>query len=113
MVDAMRPGSVIVDLAAEQGGNCEATQPGEDVRRGGVSVLGPLNLAATVPFHASQLYAKNAVTLLLSLVRNGALELDPADEIVRETLVVRDGQVLNQRVREALGLPLLYPAAPA
>ncbi|HEY5908388.1 MAG TPA: NAD(P)(+) transhydrogenase (Re/Si-specific) subunit alpha, partial [Vicinamibacteria bacterium] len=77
------------------------------------NVLGPLNLAATVPFHASQLYAKNGVTLLLSLVKNGALVLDPADEIVRETLVIRDGQVLNQRVREALGLPLLYPAAPA
>jgi NAD(P) transhydrogenase subunit alpha len=113
MLDAMRAGSVIVDLAAEQGGNCEATKPGEDTRRGRVNVLGPLNLATTVPFHASQLYAKNGVTLLLSLVKNGALVLDPADEIVRETLVIRDGQVLNQRVREALGLPLLYPAAPA
>ena len=113
MVDAMRAGSVIVDIAAEQGGNCEATVPGENVTRGGVTVMGPLNLASTVPFHASQLYAKNAVTLLLSLLKNGALVLDPADEIVRETLVIRAGEVLQPRVREALGLPLLYPAAPA
>jgi NAD(P) transhydrogenase subunit alpha len=113
MVDAMRKGSVIVDIAAEQGGNCEATVPGENVQRGGVTVMGPLNLASTVPFHASQLYAKNAVTLVLSLLKNGALVLDPADEIVRETLVIRGGEVLHPRVREALGLPLLYPAAPA
>ena len=95
MVDAMRAGSVIVDIAAEQGGNCEATVPGEDVTRGGVTVMGPLNLASTVPFHASQLYAKNAVTLVLSLLKNGALVLDPADEIVRETLVIRGGEVLQ------------------
>jgi NAD(P) transhydrogenase subunit alpha len=113
MVDAMRPGSVLVDIAAEQGGNCEATVPGQDVVRQGVTVMGPLNLAATVPYHASQLYAKNVVTLLLSLVKGGALSLDPADEVVRETLVTRDGEVLSPRVREALGLPLLYPIAPA
>jgi NAD(P) transhydrogenase subunit alpha len=113
MVDAMRPGSVIVDLAAEQGGNCEATVPGRTVVRAGVTVMGPLNLASTVPYHASQLYAKNVVTLLLSLIKNGALVLDPSDEIVRETLVARDGQILHARVREALGMPLLYPAAPA
>lgn len=113
MVDAMRAGSVIVDIAAEQGGNCEATVPGENVQRGGVTVMGPLNLASTVPFHASQLYAKNAVTLLLSLFKDGTITLDPADEIVRETLVIRGGEVLHPRVREALGLPLLYPAAPA
>ncbi len=113
MVDAMRAGSVIVDIAAEQGGNCEATVPGLNVKRGGATVMGPLNLASTVPFHASQLYAKNAVTLLLSLLKDGALVLDPADEIVRETLVIRGGEVLQPRVREALGMPLLYPAAPA
>jgi NAD(P) transhydrogenase subunit alpha len=113
MVEAMRPGSVVVDLAAEQGGNCEATVPGENVVRGGVTVMGPLNLAASVPYHASQLYAKNVVTFLLSLVKNGRLVLDPADDIVRETLVIREGEVVHPRVREALGLPLLYPAAPA
>jgi H+-translocating NAD(P) transhydrogenase subunit alpha len=113
MVDGMRPGSVIVDVAAEQGGNCEATVPGQEVVRAGVTVMGPLNLAATVPYHASQLYAKNVVTLLLSLVKNGTLVLDPADEIVRETLVAREGQILHPRVREALGMPLLYPVAPA
>ena len=83
------------------------------MRRNGVTVMGPLNLAATVPYHASQLYAKNVVTLLLSLVKNGALVLDPGDEIVRETLVAREGQIVHPRVREALGMPLLYPAAPA
>jgi NAD(P) transhydrogenase subunit alpha len=113
MLEAMRPGSVLVDVAAEQGGNCEATVPGQDVVRNGVRVMGPLNLAATVPYHASQLYAKNAVTLLLSLLKSGNLVLDPADEIVRESLVTRGGQVPHPRVREALGLPLLYPAAPA
>ena len=113
MVDGMRRGSVIVDIAAEQGGNCEATVPGRNVVRGGVTVMGPLNLASTVPYHASQLYAKNVVTLLLSLLKNGALVLDPSDEIVRETLVAREGQILHPRVREALGMPLLYPAAPA
>jgi NAD(P) transhydrogenase subunit alpha len=113
MVDGMRPGSVIVDIAAEQGGNCEPTVPGQDVLRNGVRVMGPLNLASTVPYHASQLYGKNTVTFLLSLVKNGALVLDPADEIVRETLVAREGTVVHPRVREALGLPLLYPAAPA
>jgi NAD(P) transhydrogenase subunit alpha len=113
MLDAMRPGSVVVDVAAEQGGNCEATSPGETVRRGAVTVMGPLNLAATVPYHASQLFAKNVVTLLLSLTKQGRVAFDPADEIVRETLVTRGGDVLHPRVREALGLPLLYPAAPA
>jgi H+-translocating NAD(P) transhydrogenase subunit alpha len=113
MVAAMRPGSVVVDLAAEQGGNCESTVPGENVVRGGVTVMGPLNLAASVPYHASQLYAKNIVTFLLSLVKGGRLALDPADDIVRETLVIREGEVIHPRVREALGLPLLYPAAPA
>ena len=113
MVEAMRPGSVVVDIAAEQGGNCEATVPGETVTVRGVTVMGPLNLAAAVPYHASQLYAKNIVTFLLSLLKGGALVLDPGDDIVRETLVIRDGEVVHPRVREALGLPLLYPAAPA
>ena len=113
MVEAMRPGSVVVDVAAEQGGNCAATVPGETVVIRGVTVMGPLNLAAAVPYHASQLYAKNIVTFLLSLLKGGSLVLDPSDEIVHETLVIRGGEVVHPRVREALGLPLLYPAAPA
>jgi NAD(P) transhydrogenase subunit alpha len=87
--------------------------PGQTLTVRGVTVMGTLNLAAAVPYHASQLYAKNIVTFLLSLLKGGALVLDPGDDIVRETLVIRDGEVVHPRVREALGLPLLYPAAPA
>ena len=104
MVAAMAPGSVIVDLAAERGGNCELTRPGQTVDVGGVKILGPENLPATVPFHASQMYAKNVATLLLHLVKSGKLELNLDDEITRETLVTRGGEVVQSRVREALGV---------
>jgi NAD(P) transhydrogenase subunit alpha len=104
MVAGMASGSVIVDLAAERGGNCELTRPGETVVEHGVTILGPLNLAATVPYHASQLYARNAVTFLTHLVRKGELVLDLDDEITRETLVTRQGEVLHPRVRQLLGL---------
>jgi NAD(P) transhydrogenase subunit alpha len=110
MVAAMAPGSVVVDLAAERGGNCELTRPGETVVEHGVTILGPLNLPAAVPYHASQLYARNAVTFLTYLVRKGELVLDRADEIVRETLVTHQGEVVHPRVRQALGLPPLAPA---
>jgi NAD(P) transhydrogenase subunit alpha len=83
MVEAMRPGSVIVDLASEAGGNCELTVPGETVVRHGVTIMGPTNLPAEVPVHASQMYARNVLTVLKYLVKDGALHLDPADEIVR------------------------------
>jgi proton-translocating NAD(P)+ transhydrogenase subunit alpha len=109
MVDAMPPGAVIVDVAAEQGGNCELTRPGETVTRGAVSILGPLNLPSTVPQHASQLYGRNMATFLALIVAGGELKIDLADEIVRETLVTRDGEVVHPRVREALGFPV--PAA--
>jgi NAD(P) transhydrogenase subunit alpha len=110
MVAAMRPGSVIVDLAAEQGGNCEATVAGETiVRHAGVRVMGPVNLAASLPFHASQLYAKNVASFVLNMVKNGELVMDPADEIVRDTMVARGGEVTSARVREALGLAPLAP----
>jgi len=102
MVDAMPPGAVIVDVAAEQGGNCELTRPGETVTRGAVSILGPLNLPSTVPQHASQLYGRNMATFLALIVAGGELKIDLADEIVRETLVTRDGEVVHPRVREAL-----------
>ena len=105
MVAGMGPGSVIVDLAAEQGGNCELTRAGETVAAHGVTVLGPANLPSTVPHHASQMYAKNVTSFLLHLVKDGKLVLDPADEITRETLVSREGDVVHPRVREALGLP--------
>jgi NAD(P) transhydrogenase subunit alpha len=93
MLRAMRPGSVIVDLAAEAGGNCEATRAGETVVEGGVTVLGPVDLPATVPFHASQMYGRNVTTLLQHLAKDGDLRLDPADEIAGPMLVVHDGKV--------------------
>jgi len=104
MVKGMRRGSVIVDMAAERGGNCELTKADEVVQAYGVTVLGPLNLAATVPRHASQMYARNITSFLCHLVKDGAVQLDADDEIVRETLVTHRGEVSHPRVREALGL---------
>lgn len=104
MVEGMNPGSVIVDLAAERGGNCELTKPGQTVAEGGVTILGPLNLPSTVPYHASQMYAKNISNLLLHLVAEGQIEIDPEDEITRKTLVTRGGEVVHPRVREILGM---------
>jgi len=101
----MRPGSVIVDVAAEQGGNCEVTRVGETVLRHGVTVIGPVNLAAAVPQHASQMHARNLSSFLALLVAEGRLKIDTSDDIVRDTMVSRDGEVVHPRVREALGLP--------
>jgi len=106
MVERMAAGSVIVDIAAERGGNCELTRPGETVDHGGVSILGPLNLPSTVPYHASQMYAKNIATFLKYLVKDGKLTLDRQDEIVRETLVTLAGEVVHAKVRELMGLPV-------
>ena len=103
MVRGMAPGSVVVDLAAERGGNCELTRADQVVVEKGVTILGPTNLPSTVPYHASQMYAKNITTFLLHLVKNGAVTLDPADEITRDTLIAKDGEVVNARVRQALG----------
>lgn len=102
MVRAMAPGSVIVDLAAERGGNCALTRAGETVVAHGVVILGPENLPARAPHHASLLYAKNIAALLLHVARDGRLVLDEADEITRETLFVRDGRIVHPRVAEAL-----------
>ncbi|MGD2107834.1 MAG: Re/Si-specific NAD(P)(+) transhydrogenase subunit alpha [Phycisphaerae bacterium] len=109
MVSGMAQGTIVVDLAAERGGNCELTKPGESVVENGVTILGPLNLPSTVPFHASQMYAKNVATLLLHLAKDGALELSLDDEITREMLVTHKGEVVQPRVREALGLPAMKP----
>jgi len=103
MVEGMAPGSVIVDLAAERGGNCELTRPGETAVHTGVTILGPLNLPATVPHHASQLYAKNITTFLLHLLDKGTLKVDLGDEITAGTLVTRDGKVVNPAVIGAMG----------
>jgi NAD(P) transhydrogenase subunit alpha len=99
MVERMTPGSVVVDLAAERGGNCELTRADETVVAHGVTILGPTNLPASVPFHASQMYSKNVTTFLTHLVKDGKLTLDPADEIVRETLVASGGAVVHERVK--------------
>jgi NAD(P) transhydrogenase subunit alpha len=107
MVGKMAPGSVIVDLAAERGGNCEGSRPGEVVIEQGVTVIGTINLASTVPYHASQMYARNITAFLLHLFRDGKFHSDPADEIFRETLVTEAGEVVNARVREFFGLPAL------
>jgi len=104
MVRGMHPGSVLVDLAAERGGNCESTKPGESTVVGDVLVLGPLNVPSTVPFHASQMYARNALTFLDNMIKDGALNLDMEDEIIRDTMVAKDGDVVSPRVRELLGL---------
>ena len=93
MIRSMRPGSVVVDLAAESGGNCELTRPGETVEERGVLVLGPLNVPSMVPHHASQLYGRNVQTLLAHLSKDGALVLDPYDDITKAMLVVHDGKV--------------------
>ena len=88
---AMRPGSVVIDLAAETGGNCTATRPGETIVAHGVTVMGPLNLAATVPLHASQMLSKNILTLLQHLTKDGAIHIDPSDEITGAMLVAHAG----------------------
>jgi NAD(P) transhydrogenase subunit alpha len=102
MVQQMQPGAVIVDLAAEQGGNCACTEPGKDVVRNGVTIIGPINLPSSMPVHASQMYAKNISTLLQYLVKNGELQLNFEDDIINSTCVTHAGEILNQRVKEAL-----------
>ena len=110
MVARMAPGSVIVDLASERGGNCELTRPGEKVVASGVTIIGRINLASTVPYHASQMYARNITAFLQYLVQDGKLQLKLDDEIVRSTLLTRGGEIVNERVREFLSLPALATA---
>jgi NAD(P) transhydrogenase subunit alpha len=98
----MRPGSVIVDLAAEAGGNCELTQADRVVVRHGVTIHGPTNLPATMPVHASQLYARNVIELLRELVKDGALALDFDDEVIKAACVTHGGAVVNAAVNAAL-----------
>jgi len=115
MVARMRPGSVIVDLAAERGGNCEGSQPDQTVVVNGVTILGPTNLPAEVAHHTSQLYSKNMATFLTHLVKSGLekgglADVPADDEICRDTLVTKGGQVVHPKIREKLGLPPLEPA---
>jgi H+-translocating NAD(P) transhydrogenase subunit alpha len=105
MVKQMAPGSVILDLAAERGGNCELTRTGETLVAHGVTIIGAINLASGVPYHASQMYARNVTAFLLHLIKDGKLQLNLQDEIVRETLVTHEGEIANARVREFFSLP--------
>ncbi len=104
MVAGMPPGSVIVDLAAEQGGNCALTEPGKTVQRHNVTIIGPLNLPSSVPYHASQLYSKNVTSFLIHLIKDGSIDTQRDDEIINESLLTRDGEVVNSKVKEVLGL---------
>jgi H+-translocating NAD(P) transhydrogenase subunit alpha len=107
MVKGMAPGSVILDLAAERGGNCELTETGKTVVKHGVTIIGAINVASGVPYHASQMYAKNITAFLTHLVKDQKLNLNLEDEIVRDTLLTRGGEIVNARVRDYLKLPPL------
>jgi H+-translocating NAD(P) transhydrogenase subunit alpha len=107
MVSSMARGSVIIDLAAERGGNCELTRPNETVVDRGVTIVGTFNFATTVPYHASQMYARNLSAFLLHLFKDGVLGLNLDDPIVTETLLTRSGELVNARVREFCSLPPL------
>lgn len=109
MVQGMHPGSVIIDLAAESGGNCELTRPSETIEAHGVTIVGPIDLPSTIPYHASMMYAKNVSSFLQNFVQNGEFQLNMEDQITRETLLTHKGEVINSRVRELLGLPNLAP----
>ncbi|MBD2019656.1 NAD(P) transhydrogenase subunit alpha, partial [Leptolyngbya sp. FACHB-36] len=102
MIAQMKPGSTIVDLAAEQGGNCEGTEPGGTVVRNGVTMIGPINLPSSMPVHASQMYAKNVLTLVQYLLKDGALTLNFEDDIISSACVSHAGEVKNQRVKDLL-----------
>jgi len=105
MVAGMAPGSVVVDLAAERGGNCELTQAGSTIVEFGVTIMGPLNLPSSVPFHASQMYSRNLASLLRLLIQDGTLTINLEDEIIRETLVTHRGEIVNPRVRDLARQP--------
>lgn len=104
MVKNMRPGSVIVDLAAEGGGNCELTRPGETIEVHNVTILGPFNLPSSIPFHASQMFSRNVTAFLQNLLKNGNLDFNLEDEIIRDTMLTHNGEVVNPLVRELLDM---------
>jgi len=107
MVKGMAPGSVIFDLASERGGNCELTKTGQTVIEHGVRVIGRINLASGVPYHASQMYARNVTAFIVHILKDGKLRLDRDDEIIRETSLTSGGEVVNDRVREFFSLPAM------
>lgn len=107
MVKRMPLGSIVLDLAAERGGNCELTRPGERINVHGVTIIGPINLANGAPYHASQMYAKNLTTFLQNLVKDGKVRPPESDDIIRDTLLTQGGEVVNARARESMGMPAL------
>ena len=102
MVEGMHPGSIVVDLAAEQGGNCELTEAGKNVVHNGVTIMGVANLPSTMQVHASEMYSKNVTTLLQHLTKDHALNLDFEDQITNESCVTHNGEIRNERVKQAL-----------
>ena len=102
MVRDMRPGAVIVDLAAETGGNCELTRPGETVVEGGVTIVGPLNLPSSMPTHASQMYARNMLNFINHIVKDGEIVIDTEDEITKGCLITRDGEIVHEATAAAI-----------
>ena len=107
MVAGMALGSVLVDLAAERGGNCELTKSGEKISINGITIIGSINLASTVPYHASQMYSKNVSNFLLNMVKDGKVNVNMQDDIISSTLVTEGGEIVNPRIREQFGLPAL------
>jgi NAD(P) transhydrogenase subunit alpha len=101
-IQTMKPGSVLVDLGADGGGNCELSKPGETVQVGGVTILAPLNLPATMPFHASLLFSRNLTAFVLAFTKDKAFQLDLTDDIQQGALITYNGEVKNVRTREAL-----------
>ncbi len=104
MVEGMRPGAVVLDMAAETGGNCELTNLGETVEANGVKVIGPINLPGSVPYHASQMYSKNVSEFAQNLIEDGQLCINLEDPIISDSLLTHEGKIVNARVREMLGL---------
>jgi NAD(P) transhydrogenase subunit alpha len=102
MVEAMRPGSVIVDVAAEQGGNCALTEAGREVLKHGVLIMGPVNLPSSLPQHASEMYARTVTSFLAHLLKNGSIQLDLDDELTRGPLVTHEGAVVHQAVKASI-----------
>ena len=102
MVQSMHHGSVIVDLAAEQGGNCELTMPGRDVERHGVKILAPLDLPSTLSYHTSEMFSRNVTALLGEMLNEGKLNIDPEDEVLAGTMLTHEGQIMNQHVIDLL-----------
>ncbi len=113
VVNRMKPGSLIVDMAAERGGNCQSTRPNETVVQNGVTIVGPTNMASTIPYHASQMFSKNVSNLLKLLVKDGELSVDMEDDIIAGTLETDGGEIIHPMAREVFGLPKLEAAAAA